>query len=298
MSRSIIKLVLLAALLPVVAVTTHFAHLQADGIGDESFGELPTFVIPDSQVVRWMALGQTTTAADLFFLRLVQYVGTTAASDAGWPQILPLAELITDLDPDYGYAYEAAGILLSSKQRADESISILEKGMLNQPDRWQLPFFAAYNHWYLLEDYSAGADLLLRVALIPGSPRWVSELASRLYSSAGQIDVGLAYVEAMLASELPTEISDKLALRKYELLIERDLQSLEDAIVRYHNRVGYNPGLLAELVGEEIAALPAAPDGSHYTYDAATGKVSSHRLERRLQVNRSSPTPQVTAVPR
>lgn len=293
-----IRVVLLAALLPVLAAAIHFAHRQADGTRAQTPGEITTFMIPDSQVVRWMSLGQATTAADLFFLRLVQYVGTPAAADAGWPQMLPLAELITDLDPEYGYAYEAAGILLSSKQRVDESDVILEKGMRFNPDRWQLPFFSAYNHWYVREDYATAADLLLRVARTPGSPAWVSQLASRLYSSAGQIEMGLAYVDAMLASDLPPGISDNLDLRRTELLVEKDLRILEAGIERYRERLGHPPGLLAEMVGEELSSLPMAPDGSHYRYDPTTGEVSSHILEKRLVVNHPSQAPTVIAVPK
>src|SRR5690606_31785146 len=152
-----------------LAGATHLIHLHAvDEAASELSADTPILLLPDADVVRWLSLGQRTTAADLYFLRLVQYVGNAVAAEAGWPQLLALGELITDLDPEFGYAYEATGILLSSRNRPEESNRILKKGFDAVPLRWQLPFFASYNHWYLLDDLEGGAELLLRAARIPG----------------------------------------------------------------------------------------------------------------------------------
>lgn len=292
--------VALAALLCVLfATAAHLFHLEAvERSRTASESDVPVLLLPDATAVRWGALGQRTTAADLYFLRLVQYVGTPSAEAAGWPQLLPLAELITDLDPEFGYAYETAGVLLSSKHRPDESDRILEKGMAAVPGRWQLPFFASYNHWYLREDYEAGARLLLRAAGIPGSPAYLSKLAARLYSSAGKLNAGLAYVDTMLGQELPENLRKELAKRRLELVAEQDLQTLEAAIAAYRTREGTLPGLLAELVGTELSRVPDAPDGSVYSYDPITGEVGSLLLPKRLRYTRPESVPNFVAIPK
>ena len=71
--------------------------------------------------------------ADFYWLETVQYVGEPRGRERGFEKLLPLADLVTDLDPGHGYAYQTAGIVLSAEGRVDESDVILRKGM--QPGR-------------------------------------------------------------------------------------------------------------------------------------------------------------------
>lgn len=232
---------------------------------------------------------QRTIASDLDFLRLVQYIGTPRAQEQHWPQARALLERITDLDPEYGYAYEIGGILLLASKRIHASIEILEKGMRNVPQRWQLPFFASYDYWYELNDAAQGGALLLRASRLPGCPSWLAELAMRLYSSAGQFEPALHFVESALAENPPDAMKSELLRRRTELLVERDLRFLEKAIARYEQANGMKPIVLQNLVGSVLdRSVPTAPDGSFYSYDPTTGVVSSSLLPRRLQVYRPS----------
>src|SRR5690606_23142032 len=103
-----------ALLLLVSAAATHLLHRAAiaEVSEREKLGPLP-----NARILRFVTSSHHTTAADLYWLKLVQYVGTEAALRAGWPDLEALAELVTTLDPKYGYAYQAAGILLSTVER-------------------------------------------------------------------------------------------------------------------------------------------------------------------------------------
>lgn len=284
--------------LAAVASLAHFSHAVARPQGFSEQYLADPLVLPSGTTVRASSVGQQTTIADWYWLKLVQYVGTPDAIRQGLPQLLPLAEVITDLDPEYGYAYQVAGIVLSANQRFDESNAILDKGMANVPDRWQLPFYAGYNRWYETGELSSGAEFVLRAAKIPGSPAYLSSLATKLYSSAGQIETGLAMVESILAQNPPEQVREDMQARRTELLVERDLQFLEKAIALYEERYGILPLSLKFLEGSVIHQLPVAPDGSAYQYDASTVTVSSPLLQSRLKYHNPDAPPTAEAVER
>ena len=62
--------------------------------------------LPSGWVLRTASFGQRLLLADLYWLRAVSYIGETllAKSDR-WEALLPLAEIVTDLDPRFGYVY-------------------------------------------------------------------------------------------------------------------------------------------------------------------------------------------------
>lgn len=276
-----------AALLALLAFAGvgHFAHGAASAAFSPSSleAETPKLNLPSADAVRVLSVGQRTTASDLYFLKMVQYIGTPAAERVGWPQLHALAELVTDLDPEYGYPYEVAGVLLSMVRRFDESNRIFAKGIEAVPDRWQLPFFGAYNYWFELDDYPAGAELLWRASKIPGCPPYASQLAARLASKTDALEEALAFVEGTLRSDgLSDKVRERMEKRRLDILVEMDLKGLEAAIERYRDERGILPGSLADLVGP-LEPLPAAPDGSSYEYDVVTGEVRSPLLPVRLR---------------
>lgn len=260
--------------------------------GEEGPGARPAL---SARRARTVALGQHTTLADVQWLRLIQYLGTESVVVAGAPQLLAAADLITDLDPEFGYVYEVAGIALSTHDRLDESDVILEKGMRNVPHRWRLPFYSSFNHWYGRSDYATGARLLLQAARIPESPGYLGQLAAQLFSSADALAPGISLIDAMLREQLPDAVAHDLALRKRDLLVERHLRALEEAIESFEKRHGERPASLSVLLGGKP---PRAPDGSLYEYDPATGRVSSPLLPERLQYYRADDVPLPTAIPR
>jgi hypothetical protein len=85
--------------------------------------------VPSGEAVRAVALGHRTFLSDLYWLATVQYIGEPKADQRGWEKLLPLADLVTDLDPRHGYAYQTAGIVLSAAGRLEESDRILQKGI-------------------------------------------------------------------------------------------------------------------------------------------------------------------------
>jgi len=272
----------------------HVAHDRAVAHFSEPQGPAP---LPNGEAVRIASAGHATSVADLYWLKLVQYIGSPGEESQRWPQLEPLADLVVTVDPSFGYAYEASGVVLSSAGRYESSNTFLERGMSNVPTRWQLPFFAGFNYWSALGDFDRGAELVLRASKIPGSPRYLPELAARLFSSAGSLDDGIAGLDLAILSTQDPHLKDELARRRDQMEIERALRTLESAIADFRLANRSTPARLTDLEDPAANRIARSPLAEKIRFDPSTGAVSSPLLPRRLMVYRPAKVPDALATP-
>lgn len=280
-----------ALLLLGLATSAHLAHRAAvaEGQGPERLDPLP-----NARILRFLSSSHHTSAADLYWLKLVQYVGTEAALQAGWPDLEALADLVTTLDPKYGYAYQASGVLLATVGRIESSNEILERGMAEVPDRWQLPFYAAFNRWYHEGKFREAGELMLRASRLPGRPPFVSELASRLYASSGSLDDGIALLDLMIGNTEDPLLRDDLVRRREDLVIEKMLRLIEARVEAFRDAEGRWPRTLDELDDPAIRAFLPTPLGQTIRWNPETGEVRSLFLQDRLVVHDPDREPEVS----
>jgi tetratricopeptide (TPR) repeat protein len=239
-------------------------------------------VVPSSTVLRWASLGHPTLAANLSYLRMVQYLGEPRAGERGWEKLLPLADLVTDLDPGHGYAYQVAGTVLGSVQRVPESNAILEKGMRNVPERYILPFLRAFNAFYYAGDYAEAGRFVEIAARTPNAPEHLRQNVLAMYVKGRRADAALAFLERA-RTEARDETS-RLAIDEQikRALLERDAALLDEAVARYRARHGLPPFALELLVADGLVrAIPQDPFGGSYVL-GQDGRVRSSVYEARF----------------
>jgi tetratricopeptide (TPR) repeat protein len=248
--------------------------------------------VPSGAFMRLASLGQRGLVSDLYWLETVQYVGDARADTRGYDKLFPLVDLVTDLDPRHGYAYQTGGIVLSAAGRLEESDRILEKGMEKGPPWWSFPFYVAFNHFFYRGDYAAAARYAEIAARRPGASPNISHLAVSLASKSGSPDQAVALIE-----ELRRSVSDEASAAKLDeqlklAILERDAQLLEAAVARFRAERGRDVTALEELVGAGIVArIPADPFGGHYTWNVEDGKVHSSANPFRFQFREGPHTP-------
>ena len=241
--------------------------------------------VPSGRAARLAALGHRTLLSDLYWLSTVQYVGEKRADARGWDKLLPLADLVTDLDPRHGYAYQTAGIVLSQAGRIEESNAILEKGMERGPPWWTFPYYVAFNHWFYRGDLATGARYAEIAARRPGASPNISHLAVSLASKSGTPEEAIT-----LLTELKATVKDEVTAGRLEeqlklAVLERDAQALERAAAELERRRGWPIATLGELVlARLVPALPADPFGGTYYWDPAERRVHSSVNPFRFQV--------------
>jgi tetratricopeptide (TPR) repeat protein len=221
-------------------------------------------------------------------LRIVQVLGkdVVAARDYEW--LNHALDVVTTLDPQYIYAYDAGGTILAElAHRVDWSNRLLQKGYEANPAAWRLPFILAFNHFFHLQEYVKAGEYMSQVAKIPGRPYYVDVLAARLYVEGGSPALALSYLDSMLQQTTDPRLRSVYLERYKEVIVARDLQNFDQAIGRYRQARGKLPRSLSDLVFEGyLNTIPEEPFGGEYRLNTKTGEVVSTTHPERLRLYR------------
>lgn len=232
-------------------------------------------IVPASSMVRWLSLGHPTLAANLLWLRAVQYIGEPRAEERGWEKLLPLLETITDLDPGHGYAYQVGGVVLGSAGRTAESSAILEKGIRNVPDRYILPYLRAFNAFYYDDDWPTAGRFAEIAARTPGAPAHVRQNVLAYYVKGKRADAAVAFLEQALTEAKDPDTRKALESQLQQARLELDASKVEDAMSDWRARYLAGPLALGQLVSEGLLpSIPRDPFGGELYLDEE-GRVRS-----------------------
>ena len=225
--------------------------------------------LPDGATLRVLSLGFDRLVADLFWLRTVYYVGDEHSHAAGYPAVNRLADLVTDIDPEFRTVYVVmSGAIGGLKGDPDGAIALLEKG-IQHIDYWRLHFLLGFNYFIERLDYGRAAEQIRLAATKEGGPPYLPLLSARLYAQAGDPETALAFIKTRLAQTGHEATRDALQKRYWDLWITRDLRAIDDAIVAHVEREGGLPASVAALVGAGlIEREPLDPKGGHYRIEA------------------------------
>lgn len=232
-------------------------------------------VIPRASAARIGSLGHAVSAANLYWLKAVQYIGEPRANERGWEKLFPLVELVTDLDPGHGYAYQVAGVILGSVDRVAESNAILEKGIRNAPNRYILPFLRAFNAFYYKNDFGLAGRYVEIAADVPGSPAHLRDTALAFYVKGQEADAAIAFLERMLSEAADSETAAAIERQLKQARLEKAAQAIDDAVERYRAEYGVYPPVLELLrVTGFLEAIPEDPFGGSFVF-GEDGRVRS-----------------------
>ncbi len=256
-----------AMLLPCVVIAAwavHGSNLRLEGRIVERTPDGEVGVLPDGDVLRVLSLGYERAVADLFWIRTVYYVGDENSSSAQWPAAERLADLVTDIDPQFDTAYVVmASVLNGLRKDPDAAIRLLEKGVANS-DYWRIHFLLGFQYFMEKGEHTLGAKHLER-AFALGGPPYLQFLVSRLYSHAGDPTTAMQFIAARLQNEETPEIRAQLQKRYFDIWINRDLGQIDAAIAAFRAEKGREPKSVAELVASgALANEPRDPKGGSY----------------------------------
>ena len=244
--------------------------------------------LPKGEYLKLVVLGYQQMAADLIWLKAVQHLGEQHQTRAGYLSAYHAVDVLTDVDPTFVFAYQAAGTVLGVWAGLPrESIALLTKGMRNHPEVWQLPFYVGYDYFYELHDPVMGARYFRIASVLPGAPDYLPRLAARMTVEVGDPQAALEFLQRLYQQTEDEQVRQGLARRMKEVIVERDIRFLEEGVRRYKARYGKLPVKLEDLVTREIIPkIPEEPFGGIYKLQASEGTVASTGLSERLRVHR------------
>jgi len=275
---TLLPLLLGAALLvPLVAVASRVASLMG---ADRPY---EVRYIPQGKALSLLPPGPKLSIANAYWLAAVQYIGGQQLAQGNYEQVYPLIDLVTDLDPRHGYAFQSAGIVLSTADRLDESDRILVKGIEHGPDWWSYPFYLAFNAYFYRGDYAEGARWASIAAKTPGASPNVAQLALALEVKKGDPEAGLVLLGELLRTAQDDKLREQLEEQYRLARLQLDFTRLDAAVARYAEVKGRAPERLEQLVEAGLLpAIPQEPFGGRYEL-RADGKVHSTARDFRFR---------------
>ena len=242
--------------------------------------------LPSGDYLRMASLGYRELAADLLWLQAIQVMGERKLSEEAGHWLYQAVDRITTLDPKFVRAYEAGShALCILVVLPEQSNRLLEKGMRHNPQEWKLPFLLGMNYYFELADDEKAAEVMALASRLPGAPESLVRLAAKLFVSAKSPQQAVELLAKVYEETSDENVRKMLEIRLKESIVERDLQILEQAIIRFQANYSRRPERLENLVEPGmLRELPMEPFGGRYLYEPATGIVRSSEVTERIRL--------------
>jgi tetratricopeptide (TPR) repeat protein len=152
---------------------------------------------PRAEILRPALLGFDRLAADLAWIRTVQYFGGRVERRQNFPQLYQLVEMTTALDPDFLDAYLLGGLFLVIARQFPQAVAIYEKGIAARPEAWQIPHDLGRLYFLELHDNEKALRWWEVANRLPGRPEYLPRFLARLYAKTGALETALELWQAM-----------------------------------------------------------------------------------------------------
>jgi hypothetical protein len=232
------------------------------------------------QHVRRLVPGFEDLAADVYWLRTVQYFGGQRlfSREKKFELLLPLIEITTTLDPRLVIAYKYGATFLCERPpegagRCDQGIAVLERGVAVMPEDWRLRQDLGFFHFVFRRDPQRAAEVLMEASKLPGAAFWLQNLAAMVLAKGGQRDSSRTiWRQIYEQSDGPMKEN---ALQHIVVLDAYDAaDALESLVAEVERRTGRRPETLDELLSVGLIRRPAVDSsGVPFLYDRQSGTV-------------------------
>lgn len=190
---------------------------------------------PSGAMLRPATLGHAETAADLAWLRAVQYYGEHRSTDNRFHNMEHVFEILTSLSPRYRAAYVFGSFALAQEGRDFPAAErLMRRGLERNPKSGELAFEAGFLYYVKPggRDLKQAAEYFELAALQPDAPPQARRFAAFSRQAAGELEVAYALWAGVLesspnpylrqiAEKKMTEIREALARGAREQAIRR-----------------------------------------------------------------------------
>ena len=287
--RAELPAALLALLLISVGANTAIApRIEAARIGTDLEEELALY--PSGRFLSQATAGFRNVAADLLWLRAIQYYGRHKQTDMVFDKAAHVFEVLTDLDPLFLDAYRfGALVVVQDAKKPRLGYDLLRKGIRKNPESWALHFDLGFL-CYLNGEYELAASAFRQAARLPGDRDRAARFAAMAEKRTGRLDASRELWEEVLSTTRNDRYREAAEFALLTIDAAEDTARLARVAARRLSPRHRTPGLSRVFqairieVNDELAALEEGLEGALETL-APEGRlvvIAYHSLEDRI----------------
>jgi hypothetical protein len=242
-----------------------------------------------------MSLSFKPLLADLYWIRAVQYFGSTrldarerqasnqAARESSYDLLYPLLDVTTSLDPSFNIAYRFGSIFLAEGYpngpgRPDLAVKLLDKGFANNPQKWQYVYDKAFVYYWSMKDYRGASHWFSEAAKVKGSPEWMPGLAAFMLGQGGDRRSSRFLWQQIQETSEQQYMRDNAVFHLRQLDMADIADRLTALVAQYAARTGRRPTDFTPLVNAGwLRKVPTDLDGVPFVIDPLTGRADLRR---------------------
>lgn len=241
--------------------------------------------VENGDLLKRAVLGFDSVAADLYWLRTVQYYGGKRSFEPGkrFDLLEPLLEITTSLDPHLTIAYSYGAIFLSEPLPAGaatplKGIELVDKGIQNNPGHWRFYLDKGFIYFWYLKDYRQAAETFLAGSKIPGAPYWMTAMAGRALTRGGDRQTARELWRILHRTAENDQMRGNALVHLQQLDALDQIDALNQLIARYQAAAGREASDWTELVRAGLLpGVPADPTGVPYVLNPLAQKAEISR---------------------
>jgi hypothetical protein len=238
---------------------------------------------PSGRFVKEVSLGYDKLAADLIWLRAIQYFGEHYMTDLKFKHLYHILDVLTTLDEKFIHAYTFGGLLLEhSAGESGNADLLLHKGEFHNPLSWEIPFIRGFISYIFRDAKKKAIAYFMRAAGKPDAPDMCKRFASFTYQKLG--DTYMAYkLWEDIYSTSQNEFERETAYRyMQEMVMIIEMDTLNMVIERFESGEGRPPVSILEMIdhGYLGGVLPPPWEGERFYINREFGKAWCTYLDR------------------
>jgi hypothetical protein len=259
-----------------LAMAVPLVQSRIDARQDRWRAQRQALYVGDGRLLRRLLPGFELLAADLYWLRTVQYYGGKLAFEGGvgLDLLYPLADVTTALDPRLEVAYRFGAIFLCEPAPhgagdCQAGLRLLAKGADNLPGAWGLRQDMGYFRFLYLGDAEGAARELRAAARLPGAPFTLETLAGRLLMDAGRNAAAREIWQQLFEQYPEGYLRENARIHLQKIDGRQMLATLNAAVVRRRAAGGSAVSSAEDLVRLGLdRRLTVDPTGVPFAWDA------------------------------
>ncbi|MCK4234813.1 hypothetical protein KAX75_10310 [candidate division WOR-3 bacterium] len=216
---------------------------------------------PSGKFIEEVSIGYNVLAADLIWLRAIQYFGEHRLTDLKFLHLYHILNVLTTLDKKFIHAYTFGGLLLehSAKESTNADL-LLHKGEFNNPQSWEIPFIRGFIYYIFRGEKKMAVMFFLRASIKPSAPDMCKRFAGFTYQKMGDKYMALKLWQDIYEnSNNPIEKETAIRYMK-EMIMLIQLDALNSSFKKYTKEMGIQPASIQDMVNNGF--LDKKPESS------------------------------------